>query len=77
MTQTGFQGLKAWLVAQILRSGSRVLYGKRLPQLLASLSEGVYAGTASSPAPESPECMTKRQGLLRRLLRRLNPKRMR
>lgn len=38
--QTGFEGLRAWIVSRILAWGSRKIYGVRLPQLLAELTAG-------------------------------------
>ena len=38
MTQSGFRGLKAWLVSRILKAGCKKLYGKRLPAVLARLA---------------------------------------
>jgi len=39
MEQTGFRGLRAWLVSRILKSGCRKIYGQRLPAVLDSLSD--------------------------------------
>lgn len=36
--QTGFAGLRGWLVARLLALGSRKIYGLRLPQLLEQLA---------------------------------------
>ena len=38
--QSGFTGLRAWLVSRLLALGARKIYGQRLPQLLASLANG-------------------------------------
>ena len=43
MEQSGFRGLKAWLVSRILKSGAKTLYRKKLPALLARLERD--AGT--------------------------------
>lgn len=63
MRQSGFRGLKAWLVSRILKAGLRTIYGKRLPAVLDSLrqpAEPLPAGAAV--------CMTPSQGVIRRLL---------
>ena len=65
VTQTGFRGVKAWLVAQILRAGSRTLYGKRLPALLDRLARGAQT---SAPDPDRGSCMTPGQGAVVRTL---------
>ena len=65
MEQTGFRGLKAWLVSRILKAGLPSIYGKRLPRVLEEL-EGPRGGASSRPP--SNACMTYRQGLVRRLL---------
>ena len=67
VTQSGFKGLKAWLVSRILAAGNRTLYGKKLPALLQRLARG------QAPSPEGdeiphPECMTPSQGVVARLL---------
>lgn len=36
--QTGFKGLRAWMVSRILAMGSRTIYGRRLPSVLDSLA---------------------------------------
>ena len=65
--QTGFRGLRAWIVSRILAIGSRTLYGKRLPALLDEL-EG---GDPPAPSPRSGDdsaCMTHEQSVWERLL---------
>lgn len=37
MEQSGFKGLKAWLVSRLLKSGAKTLYRKKLPALLLRL----------------------------------------
>lgn len=63
MRQTGFRGLKAWLVSRILKSGIPTIYGKKLPALLDALN-GPAAPRGAAPA----ECMHRSQGFIRRLL---------
>lgn len=46
--QTGFEGLRAWIVSRILALGSRKIYGVRLPQLLDELA------AASAPPTGGP-----------------------
>ena len=68
--QTGFHGLRAWIVARILALGNRTLYGERLPALLADLSHD-QGGEARDPATDSKPhggCMTREQSLWKRLL---------
>ncbi|MEL6184283.1 MAG: SRPBCC domain-containing protein [Myxococcota bacterium] len=62
MTQDGFTGPKAWLVGQMLRIGSRTLYGQRLPALLDELA-GIVRTREDPPA-----CMQPSQRLLTRVL---------
>lgn len=65
MTQSGFRGIRGWLIRRILELGSRSLYGKRLPALLDRLEGG-----AQVPAPGTrQECMTSKQRRLEWLLR--------
>ena len=61
--QTGFRGVRAWIVGRILALGNRTLYGKRLPAILDGL------GPRSAP-PESA-CMSPVQRTLAGLLRLL------
>ncbi len=65
LEQTGFRGLKAWLVSRILRAGLPTLYGKRLPQVLESLAAG---GAPGSDQVRQNACMERSQGLIRRVL---------
>jgi uncharacterized protein YndB with AHSA1/START domain len=62
MEQTGFRGLRAWLVSRILKSGLPTIYGKRLPAALA----GIRTPVTSAGSP--PECMSNSQGLIQRIL---------
>ncbi len=45
--QTGFRGLRAWIVGRILAIGSRTIYGRRLPEVLASLDDRADANTTA------------------------------
>lgn len=63
MLQTGFRGLKAWLVSRMLKIGSRQIYGERLPRVLDELAG---RGAAGERSPEA--CMTRGQGLLAKTL---------
>ncbi|MBL8360461.1 MAG: SRPBCC domain-containing protein [Rubrivivax sp.] len=40
--QTGFAGLRAWLVSRLLALGSRKIYGHKLPQLLDELAQEAH-----------------------------------
>ena len=68
MTQTGFKGLKAWLVGNILKIGSRSIYGKHLPAALDEL-----AGLKRT-AEHGPACMKPGQNIFIRLLALLERK---
>ena len=68
VTQSGFRGVKAWLVSRILAAGNRTLYGQRLPELLQRLARGERASSASDGEPPHEECMTPAQGVIARLL---------
>ena len=61
--QSGFRGLKAWIVSRILAIGNRSLYGRKLPALLGELESGDATG-----ADDAPGCMTHEQSLWERLL---------
>ncbi len=63
MRQSGFRGLKAWLVSRILKSGLPTIYGKRLPAVLDSLWQ-----PAEPPPAGAAACMAPSQGAIRRLL---------
>lgn len=45
--QTGFRGLRAWIVARILAIGSRTIYGRRLPAALDDLARAAGEPTGS------------------------------
>ena len=62
VTQSGFTGLKAWLVSRILLIGSRTIYGRRLPAVLDELA-GIERTREDGPA-----CMNPSQNVLVRLL---------
>lgn len=62
MSQTGFRGAKAWLVARMLQIGCATLYGKRLPDVLDEL-----AGITRTP-DDAPACMKPSQRALVRVL---------
>lgn len=67
MEQSGFRGIKAWLVSRILKSGLPTLYGKRLPAVLDEIGGGDRP--SGRPGGETPEgCMTPSQGIIRRIL---------
>ena len=68
--QSGFRGLRAWIVARMLAIGNRSIYGRRLPDLLDSLAPG----GDDAPGPGDLECMTREQSIWERLLA-LFPKR--
>jgi uncharacterized protein YndB with AHSA1/START domain len=63
MEQAGFKGAKAWLVSRILKAGSRTIYGKRLPGVLDELA----GGEGDDRRPDGA-CMTRSQGLIKRVL---------
>jgi uncharacterized protein YndB with AHSA1/START domain len=66
MEQTGFRGVKAWLVSRILKGGFRTMYGRKLPAVLESLEAG---GAPRPEAPQKPEaCMERSQTWIGRLL---------
>lgn len=46
--QTGFRGVKAWLVRAILKAGFRNMYGRKLPRVL----DGLDAGPGRAACPE-------------------------
>ncbi|MFI4881733.1 MAG: SRPBCC domain-containing protein [Phycisphaerales bacterium JB064] len=58
MSQTGFHGPKAWLIARMLQMGSKTMYGKRLPAVLDEL-----AGVART-RDDGPACMKPTQRAL-------------
>jgi uncharacterized protein YndB with AHSA1/START domain len=60
MDQTGFRGLKAWLVSRMLKAGLRTIYARRLPDVLARLA----AGRGFAADGESGGCMTRSQTFL-------------
>lgn len=67
--QTGFRGLRAWIVARILAIGSRAIYGRHLPALLDDLARGGDGEAGDGGAsPDRPACMTHEQSLWERLL---------
>jgi len=70
MDQTGFRGIKAWLVSRILKAGLPTIYGKRLPGVLDEL-DGSRTGASAGRPPG--ECMARRQGFVRRLLAWMQP----
>ena len=65
--QTGFRGVKAWIVARILALGSRTLYGRRLPALLDEMRADEPPATPSDSGDGSA-CMTHEQSVWERLL---------
>jgi uncharacterized protein YndB with AHSA1/START domain len=65
LEQTGFRGLKAWLVSRILKAGWPTIYGKRLPAVLDALGGQTAADRV---APQGESCMTPSQGVVRRVL---------
>ena len=65
MRQIGFRGVKAWLVSRILQSGSKVLYGQKLPAVLDRMdSDG---GLRSAEEMEEEACMSLRTRLWTRV----------
>lgn len=70
VVQTGFRGLRAWIVGRILAIGSRTIYGKRLPAVLDELS----ADGGGAP-PDEIACMSPVQSVWIRLLRLLQLRR--
>ncbi|QDU65696.1 SRPBCC family protein [Engelhardtia mirabilis] len=69
--QTGFRGLRAWIVARILAIGNRSIYGRRLPALLDSMD----TDDATVGDSNDPDCMTREQSLWERLLGLLSNRR--
>lgn len=69
--QTGFHGVRAWIVARILKLGNRTLYGKRLPQLLQALAEADPQTAPDADIGEPSNCMTREQTFWERLLKPL------
>lgn len=65
MRQTGFRGPRAWLVGLILRAGSRKIYGRRLPEVLAN-----HPSHALPLEVPKRECMSGWQKLAGMLIRR-------
>lgn len=73
MEQSGFQGVKAWLVSRMLKAGCRTIYGTRLPQVLAEIDRSPTDAPEPSSTPPSEEaCMTPGQGVIKALLRIIN-----
>lgn len=64
--QSGFTGVRAWIVARMLAIGSRTIYGRRLPAVLVSMA-AARGAAATSPAA----CMSRRQRLWVACLRAL------
>lgn len=62
MSQTGFQGPKAWLIARMLQIGCKTMYGKRLPAVLDGL-----AGVVQERKVD-PTCMKPTQRAITRVL---------
>ncbi|MCA8970771.1 MAG: SRPBCC domain-containing protein [Planctomycetes bacterium] len=65
--QSGFQGVKAWLVSRILKLGNRSMYRRRLPALLDELARE-RANAEDLRATPPPECSSRHQGAIRRVL---------
>ncbi len=63
LEQTGFRGLRAWIVSRILAIGTRVIYGRKLPALLDEM-----AGHGGASV-QGEGCMTPRQRFWERALR--------
>lgn len=53
MEQSGFEGLKQWLVRAMLALGTRTIYGRRLPAVLDDME-----GEEVSEGPQGRECMS-------------------
>ena len=53
VSQTGFKGPKAWLVARMLQIGCKTIYGKRLPAVLDDLA-GIVRTRDDGPACMKP-----------------------
>lgn len=70
--QTGFRGAKGWLIARMLRIGSRTLYGKNLPEEL----ERMATNEPATPGTLQPDaaCMSTEQSVLRRLVAWFSPR---
>jgi uncharacterized protein YndB with AHSA1/START domain len=70
--QTGFRGAKGWLIARMLKIGSRTLYGKNLPEEL----ERMAGDEPANPGASQPDvaCMSPEQSVLRRLVAWLSPR---
>lgn len=68
--QTGFRGLRAWIVARILAIGSRTLYGVRLPELLDAMRSDAPPAREPNGRDDSA-CMTHEQSFWERLLANL------
>lgn len=72
VVQTGFRGAKGWLIARMLKIGSRTLYGKNLPEELERMAQGAPPD-AADPQPDAA-CMSPEQSVLRRLVAWLSPR---
>jgi uncharacterized protein YndB with AHSA1/START domain len=68
--QTGFRGMRAWIVSRILAIGSRTIYGKRLPLVLDSLDDPRQAAERSACMSPVQRCWA---GCLSLLTRKSKP----
>lgn len=71
VVQTGFRGAKGWLIARMLKIGSRTLYGKNLPAELERMADDAPPNADSQP---DAACMSPEQSVLRRLVAWLSPR---
>ena len=53
--QTGFRGVRAWIVSRILAMGSRTIYGKRLPDVLAEIDRPPAAAKPTGACMAPPQ----------------------
>ena len=62
MTQTGFRGVKAWMVSRMLQSGFRAMYERSLPAVLDRMDDSGQltpedrTDSAEGTCPDGREC---------------------
>lgn len=76
--QTGFRGLRAWMVSRILRSGNARIYGERLPRLLDRIDAQPggtepAVGAAATHGPDEA-CLSGRERIWARMVALLGRK---
>lgn len=68
MEQTGFRGVKAWLVSQLLKGGFRAMYTRKLPAVLDALAADEGGASGDGAVAREDGCMTRSQGVIARVL---------